>query len=405
MAPMLYDQRYFDTAINRRGSNSVKWDGMKSEFGREDLVPMWVADMDFPASPEVQSAIRMRMEHASYGYTLLDDEDLWAVCGWLSRRHRWEVDPSWVLCSPGVITSLRMAVMALTQEGDGVVIQPPVYPPFFQIPTDLNRKLVENPLRLTDKGWEMDFDHLEDCFAQGAKMLLLCSPHNPVGRVWRRDELETLHTLCQRYGVLVVTDEIHADFAFPGHVHIPFSSLPGADDITVSAISATKSFNLAGLQHSSIIVSSNTMRAKMQEILSIHGLNGGNIFGMVAQQAVYEIGDDWLDGLRRYLLSQRDFALRFMQKNLPEIKIHAPQGTYMMWLDFTRIFGKDNAALRHFLVNEARVGLSFGHAFGSQGAGFARMNFACPWSQLGDALNRLTVAMQSRREIFEDSHL
>lgn len=389
-------REYLDEDVCRLGTNCEKWDKLDRAFGRGDLAAAWVADMDFRTVPAVQEALIKRAEHAIYGYTENSGEEKAAEVNWLKRRHGLDVDPDWIMYSPGVVDSIFFCVRALTNEGDRVLIQTPVYGPFYRAITIFNRTMVKNPLIETESGWEMDFDDLERKFATGVKLMILCSPHNPIGRVWRREELERVLALANRYGVIVVCDEIHADFTFDGHRQTRILSLEGADNC-VMLTSATKSFNLAGLRQSSCIIKNPELRTKVRKEIERAHASTPNLFGAIAQTAAYTYGDEWMDAVVEYIGENRDYVVNFICDHLPEIKVRPQEGSYLMWLDFTGM-GMSHDALRDMLVNEARVAINSGLDFGEEGDCHFRLNLASPRKNIVRVMENINKAIRGRRQ-------
>ena len=386
---------YLDAPIDRHGTHCEKWDMLGHFFGRDDLLAMWVADMDFRTVPQVKEAILRRAEHAIYGYTDNSAEEREAEALWLARRHDLKVETDWILYSPGVVDSIFFCVEALTQPSDAIVIQTPVYGPFFQAVKLHGRRLAESRLICDDSGWRMDFDDLERHFSGGARMMILCSPHNPVGRVWTREELQRLIDLARRYGVIVVSDEIHADFTFDGCRQTRILSLEGAHGCSVMLTSATKSFNLAGLRHSSIIAPDPGLRKAISGALTRAHATSANLFGSIAQTAAYRHGDEWMDAVVEYVAENRDYTVRYMRENLPQIGCAPQQGTYLMWLDFTGL-GLTHEEARDMLTNRARVALNDGLFFGEAGRGWFRMNLATQRANVEKTLDNISKAIRSR---------
>lgn len=387
----------FDRIIPRAGTASVKWDGRQGYFGRKDVdagdvLPLWVADMDFAAPAEVTQALLERAGHPIYGYSLYPDSLFEALQGWMLRRHGWAVERDWVLWAPGVVPSLFAAVQAFARPGEGVVVQPPVYHPFFSAIRDTGRQMVENPLRRVDDRYGMDLEHLEGCAAAGAKLLLLCSPHNPVGRVWAEDELKAVLDIARRHGLIILSDEIHHDLVYPGVRHHPLATLADADAPLVTAVAASKSFNIPGLGLSALIVPHAAHRAALGRIFGQLHVSASNPFSMAACEAAYRHGDAWLDALMAYLAQTRDFVLDFAAGRLPGIRAIAPEGTYLIWLD-CRGLGMDDGALQAFFVGKARVGMNPGTVFGSGGSGFMRLNIGAPRAVVSEALDRIASVL------------
>lgn len=383
--------KIFDEGAQREGTECEKWDSRKEVFGRADVIPLWVADMDFPSPAAVKEALVERAQQGVYGYTQSLPRNRQAVANWMKKRHGAEVQTDWILSSPGVVDSLREALKIFTKPGDGVVVQPPVYGPFFRVTEQVGCRILRNRLINTDEGWRMDFEDLERHFAAGAKAMLLCSPHNPTGRVWTKEELQKVVELCNRYNVALVCDEIHADFEMPGSHHTSMITLEGAQRAVV-CVSATKTFNLAGLRNSSILIRDERVREDMKKQLELDGLAGENLFGMIAQRAAYEQGEEWLDGLIEYLDGNMRYVESFIKEHIPEIKLHRPQGTYLMWLDM-RALNMKQEDLGRFMVEKAGIGLSGGTGFGEEGAGFMRLNAAIPRRYLVRAMEQMERAL------------
>lgn len=383
--------KIFDEGAQREGTECEKWDSRKEVFGRADVIPLWVADMDFPSPAAVKEALVERAQQGVYGYTQSLPRNRQAVANWMKKRHGADVQTDWILSSPGVVDSLREALKIFTKPGDGVVVQPPVYGPFFRVTEQVGCRILRNRLINTDEGWRMDFEDLERHFAAGAKAMLLCSPHNPTGRVWTKEELQKVVELCNRYNVALVCDEIHADFEMPGNHHTSMITLEGAQRAVV-CVSATKTFNLAGLRNSSILIRDEQVREDMKKQLELDGLAGENLFGMIAQRAAYEQGEEWLNGLIEYLDGNMRYVESFIKEHIPEIKLHRPQGTYLMWLDM-RALNMKQEDLGRFMVEKAGIGLSGGTGFGEEGAGFMRLNAAIPRRYLVRAMEQLERAL------------
>lgn len=382
---MKYD---FDMIVNRADSNCVKYDLRQNVFGNPNVLPMWVADMDFETPDFARNAVIRRAEHPVYGYHFKDDAYYHSVMGWLKRRHQWEVKQEWMSFTPGVVCGFNMAVMAFTEPGDEVIIQSPVYPPFHHAAKSHDRKLVYNPLIIGESHYEMDFDLL-DKQARTAKLMILCNPHNPVGRCWTRDELLRVGEICLKNNVLVISDEIHCDLVLPGFKHTPFASIDeefAQHSITFHA--ASKTFNLAGLATSTAIVPNKELRDRFNGYVHSMEAELGNIFGKVATEAVMNEGDEWLGQLLDYVQGNVDYVSNFLKENLPLVKFYKPQATYMMWLDFNG-YGLDEGTLWHKMTQEAQLGFNRGSEFGQEGTNFFRVNLACPRSTVEEAMRRL----------------
>ena len=382
---MKYD---FDKLINRADTNCVKYDLRKQVFGNPDVLPMWVADMDFETPDFVRKAVIERAEHPVYGYHFKDEAYFQSIKGWLARRHHWGVEQEWMSFTPGVVCGFTMAVLAFTKPGDEVIIQSPVYPPFHHAVTSQGRKLVYNTLVDRGEGYEMNFDQLVEQ-AKTAKILILCNPHNPVGRCWTRNELLFLGEICMKNNLLVISDEIHCDLVLPGYRHLPFASLDkefAQRSITFHA--ASKTFNLAGLATSTAIIPNEGLRKIYTDFVSNLEAHLGNIFGKVATQAAMIQGDEWLAQLLDYVQGNIDYVSDFLTANLPKVKFHKPQATYMMWLDFNG-YGFAEEELWHKMTQEAQLGFNRGKDFGTEGSGFFRINLACPRATVEEAMRRL----------------
>ena len=385
---MVYD---FNKRIERANTNCVKYDLRSVVFNNPDVLPMWVADMDFETPDFVREAVIQRAEHPVYGYHFKDEPYYRAIQGWLHRRHQWEVPLEWMTFVPGVVCGFNMAVLAFTNEGDEVIIQSPVYPPFHHAVTEHHRKLIYNKLKIGEEGYEMDFDLLEQQ-AKTAKMLILCNPHNPVGRCWTREELQRLSEICLRNGVLVISDEIHCDLVLPGYKHTPYATL--SEEAAAHCIvfhAASKTFNLAGLATSTAIVPNLELRKAYIHYVEALEAHLGNIFGKVATQVAMEQGDEWLGQLLDYVQSNIDYVADFLTKHLPRVRFFKPQATYMMWLDFNG-YGLSEEELWRKMTQEAQLGFNRGSDFGLDGSGFFRINLACPRATVEEAMKRMKVS-------------
>lgn len=388
---MTYD---FDTVIDRWNTRSAKWDGMESRYGTKDAIPMWVADMDFMSPPEVVQALEERARHGLFGYTTRPDSYFEAIIDWIKNRHGFQIQKEWIGHSPGVVSGLGFIVEALTQPGDKIIIQTPVYYPFRMVSESAGCEIVENDLLYENGQYTMDFDDLEAKAAAGAKMLILCSPHNPVGRVWTKEELTRLGEICLKHNVLVVSDEIHGDLIYKEYKHIPFGSLsPEFSQKSITCIAPSKTFNLAGLQTSTMIIADKEIQEKVNQTMMKHFAFGANAFGVVALEAAYRHGGPWLDALMDYLKENLKVMTEFIEQRIPSIKVVQPEGTYLVWLDCTEL-GMEAKELDDFMLRRARLALDEGHIFGKNGEGFQRINIACPRSLLMTGLQQLEQAVQ-----------
>jgi cystathionine beta-lyase len=376
----------FDTVTDRRGTNSIKYDFARERGKPDGLLPLWVADMDFPAPPEVLADIQKTVSHGIFGYSEPKDGYYEAVTDWFGSRFGFHVTRREIVKTPGVVFALAQAVRAFTEPGDPVLIQPPVYYPFFEVTRANNRTLITNPLVYVNGKYSVDFDDFErkitDC---GVKLFILCSPHNPVGRVWTREELERMNAVCARHGVIVVSDEIHCDFVWPGHGHTCFGLL---NKDAVIATAPSKTFNLAGLQVSNIFVKNPELRGRLKAEINRSGYSQLNTPGLAACRSAYSKGGPWLDGLKTYLTENIRLTREFLAERLPRVKLVEPEGTYLVWLDFSE-YGLSQDELDRRVTDGARLWLDSGTMFGAEGAGFQRINVACPKAILLDALGRL----------------
>lgn len=385
----------FDEIYNRVGTSSMKWDRRDKVFGTDDVLPLWVADMDFKAPEEVNEALRERTEHGIYGYTFFSDDTFSKVKDWVDHKHHWEIETDWLAFSPGVITSLHIAIQAFTEPGDKIVIQTPVYTPFFNLVSGGKRTLVENELRYENGTYSMDLDDLENHFKNGANAMIFCSPHNPVGRVWSREELEALAALCAQYDVLVLSDEIHADLVFEPHAHIPIASLTeDMQNRTITFMSATKTFNLAGVQSSYIIAPDKRKRLIIQNELNLLGFSMLNTFGTIAIDAAYTHGGEWLAELMAVLAKNRQYVIDTLEgETNGKLKVIRSEGTYLLWVDCSAL-RLDAKALQQFMIEKAKVGLNAGASYGKPGESFMRINIACPMATLQEAMERIVKAVR-----------
>lgn len=388
----------FDTVPNRRGTNCFKYDFAREMGMPEDVLPLWVADMDFPTAPAVLERLHALAEHGIFGYTGVKDAYFSAVHNWYAQRFGWETQRSWLVTTPGVVFAIAIAIRAFTQKGDAILIQQPVYYPFANKVTENDRQLVVNPLVLRNGRYEMDFADMERKIVDyHVKMLLLCSPHNPVGRVWTKEELLRVGEICQKHGVLVVSDEIHADFTYAGHTHRVFASLKSEfADFTITCTAPSKTFNLAGLQNSNIFIPNRQLRHAYKKELSACGCGGTNCMGMAACQAAYEAGADWLEQLKQYLAGNLAYIRQFLREKLPEIALIEPEGSYLVWLDLRKL-GLTEQQQRQLIVQDAKLWLDTGTLFGQGGEGFERINIACPRTTIEQAMQRLEHAVHKTR--------
>lgn len=390
------DKSDFDQVVDRSNTGCQKYDARDKYFGTSDILPMWVADMDFKTPPFIVDAIKRRASHEIYGYTVVTGNYYEAVKRWMKVRHDWDVKKEWIVFSPGVVPALTLSVMVYTWPGDKVLVQSPVYPPFFSSITDNGREVVNNELKLVDGSYEIDFDDLEKKAASGVRLMFFCSPHNPVGRVWSRQEVEKVADICRRNDIVLVSDEIHSDLIFEGCVHTPSAkTVEGIYNKTVTCMAPSKTFNIAGLAASAIIIPDEELRGVFADMVKNIHIHNGNVFGLTALEAAYNHGEEWLERLMVYIYDNYLFAEEFFSKHIKEIKVIRPESTYLLWLDCTSM-GMDDAQLFDFFTREAKVGLNRGVDFGPGGEGFMRLNIGCPRSILEEGLERIKKAWESR---------
>ena len=383
----------FDEIIDRRNTSCLKHDFAVERGYPADILPFWVADMDFRAPATVIDALKARAAHGIFGYTQVKNDYFAVLQNWFRTRHDWTVERRELILTPGVVFAIATAIRAFTKKGDAVLIQQPVYYPFANMIRQNERVIVDNPLRLIEGRYEIDFaDFEQKIIEHHVKLFILCSPHNPVGRVWTRAELEQLAAVCLRHNVIVVADEIHEEFVRPGFRHIPFASLSEeAAAITVTCTSPSKTFNLAGLQISNIFIRNTQLRRRFKEELGRTGYDEPNTLGLTGAKAAYEHGAEWLTQLLAYIEENHARTKSFLAAHLPKVQIIEPEGTYLLWLDF-RAYGLSDEALNEKIIREAHLWLDDGPIFGAGGSGFQRINIACPWATLETGLQNLAKA-------------
>ena len=386
----------FDTPIDRAGTASLKYDARQQYFASENIIPLWVADMDFAAPAAISEALVKRAQHGVHGYSTYPESLYHSLQHWFSDRHGWQIEREHIVLCPGVVPSLYALVTTLTDPGEAVIIQPPVYQPFFTAITETGRQCIENPLQIVNGQYEMDFSHLITCAQAGAKVLLLCSPHNPVGRVWDKATLTRLCQIAEQYQITIVSDEIHADLCFPGQVHQPLAALAADKANIITAISPSKTFNIPGLGLSAVVISDTQQRTALQKTIA-HGHNlNMNPFSIVGFEAGYRHGAAWLDELMPYLANTKQWVTQYCQQMIPAIKVMRSEGTYLLWLACHDL-GLDDLALQRFFIEKAGLGLSPGTLFGTeQGTGFMRLNIAAPFSIIQRAMQQLATAVNER---------
>jgi cystathionine beta-lyase len=385
----------FDNVIERRTTNSAKWDGVLKLFGDKDVLPMWVADMDFKAPPPVIEALKQRAEEGIYGYPLRPPSYYDAFIDWTRRHHDWKVEKKWLTFSPGSMTGLSVMILALTRPGDGVIVQPPVYYPFFEVIENNGRQVVNNPLILKNGRYNMDFEDLEKRAGDNAKLMILCSPANPVGRVWKKEDIQRVGKFCLKNNIILISDEIHSDIVYPHFKHTPTATISRElAQITITCMAPSKTFNLAGLKSSVIIIPDQDLRHRYNQFLKNIRIHMDNVFGMAAFESAYKFGEDWLTEFLIYLHKNLEFTIKYFEERIPGIKVIEPEATYLVWLD-CRGLGLNTQELKDFMIKKAKVGLDDGPIFGQGGEGFQRLNIACPRKTLEKGLRRIEAAVNS----------
>jgi cystathionine beta-lyase len=387
----------FDEPVRRDGTDCIKYDRREDTFGIRDVIPMWVADMDFKTPDFIVKSLHDRLDHEIYGYSFRPPEYYLSIINWLSRRHNWKVEKEWITFSPGIVPALNFCTLAFTEPGDSIIVQPPVYFPFFSAAESHGRKLIYNKLIESDGRWIMDYDSLISSVDGKTKMIIISNPHNPIGRVWTPEELTRLAEICLRNNILILSDEIHCDLVLPGFSFTPFAKLSEKiAENTVTLIAPSKTFNLAGLSTSSVIISNPVLRRTFNKIVESLHVGNGNIFGTIASVAAYSHGHQWLDALLDYIDHNVDFVEDYCRKMIPEIITVQPEATYMIWLD-CRKFGMTGKELHRFFVTKAGIGMNEGSTFGPGGEGFMRMNVATTHQTVIKAMEQMEKAVSSLR--------
>ncbi len=390
---MVYD---FDTVIDRMGTSSSKWSYAKKMCGYDDVLPMWVADMDFACAPEIVAAIKERAAHPIYGYTSRTDGYYNGMINWMAKRNGWKgVQREWILSSPGVVPGFNYSIQAYSHPGDKVIIQPPVYYPFRNAILNNGRQVVDNPLKIVDGYYQMDYEDLEKKIDARTKMLIFCSPHNPVGRVWKRDELKLMAEICERKDIVIVSDEIHSDLILGKIKHTCTATVsPDALQRTVTLTAPNKTFNIAGLQNADAIIPNKKLRDAFFTVTQNNSVSNPNIFGMVAQEAAYAKGEPWLEECLTYLKGNLKFFEDYVKKNMPQLKVYPLEGTYLAWVDCSAL-GMDDKVLHTWMLEKAKLWLDDGVMFGAEGSLYMRFNIATPRAILKDGLDRLAKAAKA----------
>ncbi len=402
----------FDEIVNRKGTDSFKWDKAKDRFGRDDIIPMWIADTEFRTDQRIIDAIKTRAEHGVFGYTFRSKSYYDSIIKWIKNRYKWDVKNEWITFSPGIVPALSMCVTSFSHPGDKIITQTPVYPPFYSVVEHNGRKLIKNKLKIINNRYVIDFEDLNkkmrikntyftsklndlECkFDSSIKMLFLCNPHNPTGRVWTREELLKIGEICLENNIIIVSDDIHSDIVYKDYKYIPIASLSKEiENITVTCISPGKTFNLTGLATSSIIIPNEKLREKFNRTLDTLELDGGNVFGTLTAEIAYTYGEKWVDNLLQYLEQNLNYLINFFNNNIPDIKPIKPEGTYLVWLDCSKL-GLKGTELMDFFVNEAKIGVNPGFTFGVDAENFVRINIGCSIKQLEKALLSLETAVK-----------
>ena len=387
----------FDEPVAREGSDCIKYDRREEIFGVKDVIPMWVADMDFNTPDFVVESLRKRLEHQIYGYSFRPEAYYLSIIEWIKARHNWTVEKEWISFCPGIVPALNFCTLAFTQPGDSIIVQPPVYFPFFSAAESHGRNLINNKLTESDGRYYMDFNSLIAGIDGKTKMIFISNPHNPVGRVWTPEELNTLAEICLKNNILIISDEIHCDLVLPGFTHTPLASLSEKiADNTVTLIAPSKTFNLAGLSTSSVIISNPDLRKAFNKVVDNLHIGGGNVFGTVASIAAYTHGHKWLDSLLDYIDHNIEFVKDYCREMIPEIIPVQPEATYMIWLD-CRKFAMTGKELQDFFIKKAGVGMNEGATFGAGGEGFMRMNLGTTHQTVMKAMEQIEKAVSSLR--------
>ncbi|WP_078379218.1 MalY/PatB family protein [Sutcliffiella halmapala] len=381
-----------DQLIKRTGTSSIKWDETNKFFGCKDVLPMWIADMDFTAPQVVNDALIEKIKHGIYGYTSVPSSNSEAVQAWIKRRHKWDVLPEWFTYISGVVPALSVAIQALTQPNDKVMIFSPVYYPFFDMINWNDRRLVTSPLHFENGRYHMDWANFESQIDEDVKLLLLCNPHNPGGTVWTKEELKKLGDICVKHNIKVVSDEIHGDHVLTGHNYTPYASISDTfAQMSITCMAPTKTFNIAGLQAAVMLIPNKEIREKINLFQMKQGHFTLNAFAIVAMEAAYRFGEPWLDQVLSYIEVNMDTAIAFIQEELPALCVSKPEGSYLLWIDCRHLGISDNE-LKELLLKKGKLALDFGKKFGPEGDGFVRMNVACPRETLIEGLKRLKIA-------------
>lgn len=384
----------FDKILNRKDSNSVKWNMPEMEYGDDDILPMWVADMDFKSADEILAALKEPIKHGVIGYNILPDSFYESIINWLLKKYNWKVEKEWISFIPGIVPGISVATNEFTEEKDEILIQPPVYHPFYRVAENNNRKIIENKLKVNEEQYEMDFQDMKEKITSKTKLAVLCSPHNPVGRVWTKDELEEFSNICIENDIIIVSDEIHSDLVYEGNKHIPTASI--SEEIamnTITLMAPSKSFNIPGLFASVAIIPNMDIRDKFKKRLEKWELTNANTFSVAGFTAAYDHGEKWLKEAMKYIEENADYAVEYINENIKGVRTYKPEGTYLLWLDFNGL-GKTPEEINELLINKGKIMLNNGEIFGPGGEGFFRLNIGCPRKTLKDGLKRIKKAVK-----------
>jgi len=393
---MPYD---FDKIIDRKQTNCVKHDAVSNYFGAVNLLPLWVADMDFETPDFIQKAMQKRLDHPVNGYTYFSDEFYSSFINWMEKRHQFSVEKSWLKVTPGVLTGLSLAIMGFTKPGEKIIIQPPVYQPFFQLVESANRVLVENDLIFENGTYRMDFEALDACIDNETKMIIISNPHNPIGRVWTKEELTQLVEICEKHNIIILADEIHSDIIFKPNTYTPIASISEyAKNNSLTFVAPSKTFNIAGLATSLVIIPSKDKNKEFSALSSRFHVFGASVFGSVACEAAYTHGEKWLDQLLVYLRSNVEMVKTYFSEHLPSVRVIEPEGTYLLWLDFSGLKLADDK-LHRILIEKAEVALNKGVSFGVKGEHFMRLNIGSPQAIILEGLERIVSALKRYERI------
>lgn len=385
----------FDKVVDRKNSDSKKWCNLEELYGTNDVLPMWVADMDFKSADEIIEAFKDRADHGVFGYTWKQDSFYEAVINWVKKKHNWDIKKEWILFTPGVVMGLNLGVRELADEGEKIMFQSPIYPPFYRVVENNNRVLNVSPLKHNGEKFVMDFDDIRNKMDKDTKVMMLCNPHNPIGRVWTKEELTELGNICMENDTIIISDEIHSDFILKGYKHIPIATISKElEQRTVTLMAPSKTFNIAGLGTSIAIIPNDEIRTKYEKAIEVMEIGNVNIFGALGLEVAYNHGEQWLKEVLEYIEDNIDYAVDYINKNIPQIKVDRPEGTYLLWLDFNGL-EKSTDEIFEALIKVGKVALNDGRPYGENGDGFFRLNIGCPRPILEEGLKRIEKSVKS----------